>query len=60
MLRQRLQPVLAHHGAEADRPSTNEVSKTPTSSLGCRLLEARQHLAAQNDVIADLLQDICL
>jgi hypothetical protein len=60
LLCQRLQPVLAHHGKEVARPSDSELLKAPASSLGCRLLETRQHLAAQNDVISDLLHAICL
>ncbi len=62
LLRQRLQPVLADHGTPPNRTSTREasISKTPSSSLGCRLQEARQHLAGQNDVISELLHTICL
>ena len=60
LLRQRLQPVLAGHGKDVARLSADELSKPPASSLGCRLLEARQHLAAQNDAISDLLNAICL
>lgn len=62
LLRQRLKPVLADHGNPPNRPSARDASirKTPSSSLGCLLLEAQHHLAAQNEALSELLHAICL